>query len=82
MLLADNATTRYSMVAPDAFAENTAHPDVWVGSIVVSAATPSVIWPLLAAVQGASGGCVGPLELQAAARHDHSPTPHRCFAIA
>jgi len=63
-----------------AFAWNTAHPAVWVGSTAAYAATPRLICPPLAAVQGGSGGWVLPLELHAA-RIDDSPAIQRCLAI-
>src|SRR5207247_3139718 len=81
MLLADCGTTRYSMVDPKMFAGNTAHPAVCVGSTAVSPLSPRETCPPLVAVQGASGGCVTGLELQAAARSDGSPTTHRRFGI-
>src|SRR6266513_1681473 len=81
MLVAACGTTRYSTADPNGFAGNTAHPAVWVGSMAVYAAIPSDTWPPLAAVQGASGGAVAGLELQAAASSHGRPTIHRRFGI-
>src|SRR5438270_7237684 len=63
---------RYSYADAEAFGPNTAHPADCVGSIAVSAATARLTCPPLAAVHGASLGCVL-LELQAAAKSDDSP---------
>src|SRR5256712_11307821 len=56
MLDADCGTTTYSMPDPRGFAGNTAHPDVWVGSIMVTPAYTSLTAPAAPPLRAAPRG--------------------------
>jgi len=81
MLLADCATTRYSIADPAGFAGNTAHARRLRSGHRRVGADPQETCPALVAVHGASDGWVTGLELQAAVTSDRQTITHRRFAL-